>query len=99
VPKPQRIVTGQGIPAVVEFAQTHMTLSVGSPGTYRIAVRYSPYWSAVDSTACVTKGDDGMIRLVTPTPGRVTLQFKVKAGRALAAMVGSRPDCAGRSSR
>jgi hypothetical protein len=99
VPKPRRIVTGQGIPAVVEFAQTHMTLSVGSPGTYRIAVRYSPYWTAVDSTACVTKGDDGMMRLVTPTPGRVTLQFKVKAGRALAAMVGSRPDCAGPSSR
>jgi hypothetical protein len=99
VPKPRRIVTGQGIPAVVEFAQTHMTLSVGSPGTYRIAVRYSPYWTAVDSTACVTRGDDGMIRLVTPTPGRVTLQFKVKAGRALAAMVGSRPDCAGPSSR
>jgi hypothetical protein len=76
-----------------------MTLNLGSPGNYRIAVRYSPYWTAGDSTACVTKGDDGMIRVEAPTPGHVTLQFKVKASRALAAMVGNRPDCTARSTR
>jgi hypothetical protein len=70
-----------------------MTVNVGSPGNYRIAVRYSPYWTAVDSTACVTKGDDGMIRLESPRQGSVTLEFKLKARRALNAMVGNRPDC------
>jgi hypothetical protein len=98
VPKPQPIVTGQGRAELVELAQTQMTLDIGSPGTYRIAIRYSPYWTAGDSTACVTKGEDGMIRLVAPQQGRVTLQFKLKARRALNAMVGNRPDCAGPSS-
>jgi hypothetical protein len=93
VPKPRRIVTGQGMAEMVELAQTHMTLNLGSPGNYRIAVRYSPYWTAVDGAACVTKGDDGMIRLESPRQGRITLQFKVKARRALNAMVGNRPDC------
>jgi hypothetical protein len=93
VPKPEPIVTGQGMAEMVELAQTHMTLNLASAGNYRIAVRYSPYWTAADSTACVTKGDDGMIRLESPRQGRVTLEFKVKAGRALAAMVGNRPDC------
>jgi hypothetical protein len=74
-----------------------MTLNLASPGIYRIAVRYSPYWTAVDSTACVTKGDDGMIRLESPGQGRVMLEFRLKARRALNAMVGNRPDCAGPS--
>ena len=95
VPSPRQIVTGQGPAQMVELGQTRMVLNLAYPGNYRIAVRYSPYWRAVDRAACVTKGDDGMISLETPRPGRVTLQFKVKAGRALAAMVGSRPDCVG----
>jgi hypothetical protein len=97
VPKPRRMVTGPGAAEIVELAQTHMTLELGSPGTYRIAIRYSVYWTAGE-TGCVTKGDDGMIRLTSPTPGRVTLKFKVKARRALAAVVGNRPDCAGLAS-
>ena len=97
VPRPERIVTGPGMAEMVELAQTHMTLDLGSPGVYRIAVRYSPYWTAVDNTACVTKGDDGMIRLESTRQGRVTLKFKLKARRALNAMVGNRPDCAGPS--
>ena len=97
VPRPERIVTGPGMSQMVELAQTHMTLNLGSPGVYRIAVRYSPYWTATDDTACVTKGDDGMIRLESQRQGPVTLQFKVKARRALNALVGNRPDCAGPS--
>jgi hypothetical protein len=97
VPRPERIVTGPGMVEMVELAQTHMTLDLGSPGVYRIAIRYSPYWVAADSTACVTKGDDGMIRLESPRQGRITLKFKLKARRALNAMVGNRPDCAGPS--
>ena len=93
VPKPQRIVTGSGLAELVELEQERMTVNLGSPGNYRIAVRYSPYWTTVDSTACVTKGDDGMMRLESPRQGRVTLQFKLKARRALNAMVGNRPDC------
>ena len=93
VPNPQAIVTGSGMAEMVELEEDRMTLNLGSPGNYRIAVRYSPYWTAVDSTACVMKGDDGMIRLESPRQGSVTLQFKVKARRALNALVGNRPRC------
>jgi hypothetical protein len=45
----------------------------------------------------VLKGEDGMIRLESQRQGRVTLKFKLKARRALNAMVGNRPDCPGSS--
>jgi len=92
VPRHVPIVTGQGTAELVELAQTHMILNVSSAGRYRLAVRYSPYWSAVG--ACISRGDDGMIRLDALRRGRIMLEFKVKAGRALAAMVGAGPrDC------
>jgi hypothetical protein len=89
VPRPHPIATGQGAARVAEFDQTKLVFDVDSPGHYRIAVRYSPYWSAAGGEACVSRGDDGMLRVDTPRRGRITLQFKVKAGRALAAMVGA----------
>jgi hypothetical protein len=92
VPRPRPIVTGKGAAELVELAQTHIVLNVSSAGRYRLAIRYSPYWTAVGG--CVTRGDDGMIRLDSSHRGRVLLQFKVKAKRALAAMVGAGPvDC------
>jgi hypothetical protein len=68
-----------------------MVMEVGSPGHYRVAVRYSPYWSTVNKAGCVSKGEDGMLRVDAQRRGRIVLQFKVKATRALAAMVGAGP--------
>jgi hypothetical protein len=95
VPNPRPIVTGQGPARMVRLGQTQMVMEVSSPGHYRVAVRYSPYWSAVNKTGCVSKGDDGMLRVDAQRRGRIVLQFKVKATRALAAMVGASPssDC------
>jgi hypothetical protein len=95
VPRPHPIVTGQGAAKLISFGQTQMVLEVGSPGHYRIAVRYSPYWTALDGTGCVSRGQDGMLRVDSQRRGRIVLQFKVKATRALAAMVGagSPSDC------
>jgi hypothetical protein len=93
VPQPKPIITGPGEAEVLELAQTHMILRLDKPGHYRLAIRYSPYWSAAG--ACITKGEDRMIRLDTIRHGRVLLQFKVDAGRALATVVGAEPrDCA-----
>jgi hypothetical protein len=95
VPKPRPIVTGQGPARMIRLGQTQMVMEVSSPGHYRVAVRYSPYWSAVNKSGCVSKGDDGMLRVDAQRRGRIVLQFKVKATRALAAMVGASPssDC------
>jgi hypothetical protein len=89
VPNPIPIVTGQGTANLVKLAQTRMVIDVSSAGHYRVAVRYSPYWSTPNG--CISRGDDGMIRLDSLHGGRITLDFKVKAGRALATMVGAGP--------
>jgi hypothetical protein len=49
----------------------------------------------VNKTGCVSKGEDGMLRVDAQRRGRIVLQFKAKATRVLAAMVGAGPssDC------
>ena len=95
VPSPRPIVTGQGPAKMLRLGQTQMVLQVGSPGHYRVAVRYSPYWSTKNDTGCVSKGEDGMLRVDAQRRGRIVLQFKPKPTRVLAAMVGagSSNDC------
>ncbi len=87
VPKPTPLVTGPFPARVVHLGDTTMKLAVGGAGSYRVAVRYSPYWTA--KNACVTEGKDEMLRVATPAGGQVELAFKVGAGRALATLVGS----------
>jgi hypothetical protein len=89
VPRPRPLLTGSAPAEVLAFAQTYMLLHVDAPGRYRLAVRYSPYWRVTG--ACVSRGKDGMIRLMSRRRGLLLLKFKVGAGRALATMVGSGP--------
>jgi hypothetical protein len=89
VPSPHRIVRGPGAARVVLLTQTRLNVAFGAPGTYRLAIRYSPYWSA--SSGCLDPGGDGMIRLRVPAAGVVQLRFHVNAKRALAAFAGQRP--------
>jgi hypothetical protein len=85
------IATGPGAARVVRLTQAHVLLRLARPGTYRIAIRYSPYWKA--SQGCVSNGADGMIRLVAPRAGTVKLGFDVDARSALTALAGTTPDC------
>jgi hypothetical protein len=95
VPNPRPIVTGQGPAKMLRLGQTQMVMQVGSAGHYRVAVRYSPYWSTKNDAGCVSKGQDGMLRVDAQRRGRIVLQFKAKPTRVLAAMVGASPsnDC------
>src|SRR5207249_2559269 len=45
VPRPRRIVTGPAPASVLALQQTRILLLLKAPGSYRLAVRYSPYWS------------------------------------------------------
>jgi hypothetical protein len=96
VPRPRSLVSGPG-PAVVErLGATSMTLRFGGPGTYRVAVRYSPYWHA--AVGCIGRGDDGMLRVTVPARGADKLSFKVGAARVLETLVGAGDnDCTGNS--
>ena len=85
------IVTGPAPARIVRLTQAHVFVRVAQAGSYRIAIRYSPYWKP--SAGCVTKGGDGMIRLMAPRAGLVALGFDVDAERALTTLTGQKPDC------
>jgi hypothetical protein len=93
VPAPVPIVRGPDSPRVVALTQTKIALDLNTPGSYRLAVRYSPYFAATG--ACLAKTADGMTRLVVTRPGRVRLAFAVTPERALAALAGSKSSCDG----
>jgi len=91
VPAPQAIVTGPGAPDVLALTRSRLVVRLSRPGTYRVALRHSPYWQA--SAGCLTRGLDGMLRLTVARPGTIHLAFDVDAGRALAALAGREPRC------
>jgi len=81
VPSPQPLVTGPGPSRVVELTQRKISIVVGEAGSYRVAVRYSPYWRA--SQGCVEEGADEMLRLRATRAGPVLLRFDFEATRLL----------------
>jgi hypothetical protein len=91
VPHPVPIVRGPDRPRVVAMKQTEIELLVHRPGSYRLTVRYSPYFAA--EGACITKTKGGMTQLDVRRAGRVRLSFAVTPRRALAALAGSKSSC------
>jgi hypothetical protein len=91
VPHAQSIITGPGSPELTSMAESRIRAVVHQGGTYRIAVRWSPYWHA--SAGCLSPGKDQMIRLSTLRARSVLLTFDVDASRALDQFVGVQPTC------
>jgi hypothetical protein len=91
VPHAREIVTGPGTPAVTSLSGARIVLSLPRRASYRLAVRWSPYWRATG--ACLSKGNDGMIRVRTNGPRTVRLAFRVDVVRALDTIAGERPSC------
>ena len=93
VPSPRPIVTGPGRAEVLLFGQHRITVSIARPGRYRIATNWSPYWTT--GAGCLSRGDDGTVRLTTRRAGIVRLDLSVNARGALVALEGgSKPQCA-----
>jgi hypothetical protein len=91
VPRPQPIATGPGRPRLLALRESRLVLRVSRGGTYRIAVRWSPYWHA--STGCLTRLPDGMVRLRTRTAATVRIGFDIDAGSLFDAFAGTAPRC------
>jgi hypothetical protein len=89
VPSPRPLITGPAPAGVVDLTGSQVTIRATAAGTYRLAIRYSPYWMA--SSGCLDPGNDSMIRLRIPAPGTVKLSIHVNARRALDAFTGQRP--------
>jgi hypothetical protein len=94
VPDARPMITGPASPRLTSLTESRVGVVLHTGGTYRIAVRWSPYWHA--SHGCLTKGSDGMMRLTTQRARVVRLTFGVNAVRALDELVGVQPRCASR---
>jgi hypothetical protein len=86
VPAATPIITGPAPAEVVKMGESSIVAAVARPGTYRVAVRFSPYWQP--SSGCLKRAPDGMIRLTVPRPGSIRLEFSPTPKRALAALAG-----------
>ncbi|MFL5960426.1 MAG: hypothetical protein ACJ75G_09200 [Gaiellaceae bacterium] len=92
VPQPRPIVTGPGRPRVLALRESRLVLRVPRGGTYRVAVRWSPYWRT--SSGCLLEGADGMLRLHTPAAATVRIAFDVDASGLFDAFAGTARTCA-----
>ncbi len=88
VPSPRTIVEGPAAAWVQELAPTRVRLELESPGSYRVAVRWSPYHD-VSAGACLRRGPDGMVILDASRRGTFDVRFRVTTGRALRVLAGS----------
>jgi hypothetical protein len=91
VPRPQPIVAGPGRPAVLAVRESRVVIRVARGGTYRVAVRWSPYWHA--SAGCLTRADGGMLQLRTGGAATVRIGFDVDATSLFDAFDGTAPTC------
>ena len=91
VPAARPMLTGPDAPRLAAFDEAKIGVLLHTGGTYRLAVRWSPYWRA--SLGCLSKGSDGMLRLRTLHRHFVWLRFHVSAGRALDELAGQQPRC------
>lgn len=91
VPRPRPIVTGPGRPALVALHESRLVVRVRRAGTYRVAVRWSPYWQA--SSGCLAATSGGMLSLRTRAPATVRISFDVDGRSLLDAFAGAAPTC------
>jgi hypothetical protein len=91
LPKATPIVTGPEPATVLWLWSQGLVAEVHVPGTYRVRVRWSPYWRT--SSGCVSKTADGMTQITTREAGLVELRFGVSVKRGLETLTGTIPAC------
>lgn len=93
VPNPTPLATPAGSIRVASIDATTITLDATEVRTYRLRLRYTPYWEVVDGSACVapTQGADTQLRVLAP--GRITLRFSVGLGTVVDEVIGRSAAC------
>jgi hypothetical protein len=89
VPHPTPIVTGPGPARIVRLGVSHLTVALGAPGAYRLALHWSPYWHS--SLGCVTRAAGGMTELVVRRPGVARLGLRITPARLWSTVLGEAP--------
>jgi hypothetical protein len=90
VPRPRPILTGSDRPTLLAFRESSLLVRVNRGGTYRLAIRWSPYWHA--SAGCLAR-TRGMLQLRTRRASTVRITFDVDASNMLDAFAGAAATC------
>ncbi|HEX4678217.1 MAG TPA: hypothetical protein VH210_03280 [Gaiellaceae bacterium] len=90
LPDAKPLIVGPAPSTVMWLYPERIVATFSVPGTYRVKVRWSPYWRA--SSGCVSETKDGMTRLVVRHAGLVELGFRLSVGRGLQTISGIGPD-------
>jgi len=93
LPKPTPIATPANGISVLSLTSDAVTLRVDRPGTYRLRLRYTPYWSVERGYACATPREPWGTDLRVSSPGIVRLSFDVRLGTFVGAVLGSEGGC------
>jgi len=95
VPDARPLVTGPAVAHVLRLQPTRVAFEVDAPGTYRVALRFSPYW--IPSIGCIRRGPSGMVLVSVPRPAEVDLRLRVSLARGIQVLTGEGDErvCAG----
>ena len=73
VPDARQLLTGPGEAHITSMEHDRVEGEVSAPGTYRLAVRWTPTWRVESGDVCVEEGPDAMTQIVASAPGPFTL--------------------------
>jgi hypothetical protein len=73
LPGPDPLLTGPGTARITAIGHDRVEGEVGAPGTYRLAVRWTPTWRVEAGSVCVEEARDGMTSVVAEAPGSFEL--------------------------
>jgi hypothetical protein len=94
VPRAVPIATPADGISVLALTSTNITLDVKEPGTYRLRLRYTPYWQVERGSACAQPREPFGTDLRVDRPGVVRLGFDVRLGTFVGAVFGGQGGCA-----
>jgi hypothetical protein len=86
LPAATPLIVGRAPVTVLWMYPSRIVAVFERPGTYRVKVRWSPYWRA--SSGCVSKAKDGMTLLTVRHAGLTELGFRLSVGRGLQTLAG-----------
>jgi hypothetical protein len=73
VPHARPLLTGPAEAEIVALSHNVVSGRVGAAGSYRLRIRYTPYWRVERGSLCLARAADGMTRIVARAPGRFEL--------------------------
>jgi hypothetical protein len=79
---PTPLLTGPGDGAILELGHDRLAGRAGAPGSYRLRVRFTPYWAVERGDVCVEQAVDGMTTLHVRRAGSFALAVGATAERS-----------------